>query len=455
MELADYDIKRDKLFKDFVRQKNIKSTTEKIYVRRLKFYCDFVGLRPKQLIEEAENEIKNPNILPRDRKIKSYLLDFIDYYRKKGKSDGLIGDIVTTVKAFYTHFEVTLPKVETPSNRKNQRNTLDEIITKKHIKEAIKVCKPRDRAIILLQLSTGFRASEVRHLAYKDYLDALNDYITVDEDEIFNISKIAKKIKNIENPIGTWRIQQIKTSKHIITFSTPESINAIVDYLLIREKDNKPITNLKDPLFVTDRHNNRISENGYSYIFQRINQRAGFGRDYKGENKGKHFFTSHKLRKYFASVLYKNKLSQTKIDWMLGHSIKKVTEAYFLADIPTLKNQYMELMDELSIENVETTVLTTPAYDSLIEKLDEKEKELELVNNRLSDYEKEKTSELNNLKSELLSLKESRDQQIVEDNNWKQHLVETIEILSDYADLENPELKKRLKQATNNLNKIR
>ena len=111
MELADYDIKRDKLFKDFVRQKNIKSTTEKIYVRRLKFYCDFVGLRPKQLIEEAESEIKNPDILPRDRKIKSYMLDFIDYKRKKGKSDGLIGDIVTTVKAFYNHFEVALPKV--------------------------------------------------------------------------------------------------------------------------------------------------------------------------------------------------------------------------------------------------------------------------------------------------------------------------------------------------------
>jgi integrase len=448
MELTDYDIKRDKLFKDFIRQKNIKPTTEKIYVRRLKFYCDFVGLRPKQLIEEAEREIKNPNILPRDRKIKSYMLDFIDYKRKKGKSDGLIGDIITTVKAFYNHFEVALPKVETPSNRKNQRNTLDEIITKKHIKEAIKVCKPRDRAIILLQLSTGFRASEVRHLTYKDYLDALNDYLTVDEDEIFNISKIAKKIKNIDNPIGTWRIQQIKTSKHIITFSTPESINSIADYLLIREKDNKSITNLNEPLFVADNTNNRISENGYSYIFQRINQRAGFGKAYNG----KHFFTSHKLRKYFASVLYKNKLSQTKIDWMLGHSIKKVTEAYFLADIPTLKNQYMELMDELSIENVETTVLTTPAYDSLIEKLDEKEKELELVNNRLSEYEKEKTSEFNDLKNEFLRLKEDRDKQKTEDDNWKQHLVETIEILSDYADLNNPELVKRLKKSTNQLN---
>jgi anion-transporting ArsA/GET3 family ATPase len=112
----------------------------------------------------------------------------------------------------------------------------------------------------------------------------------------------------------------------------------------------------------------------------------------------------------------------------------------------------MELMDELSIENVETTVLTTPAYDSLIEKLDEKEKELELVNNRLSEYEKEKTSEFNDLKNEFLRLKEDRDKQKTEDDNWKQHLVETIEILSDYADLNNPELVKRLKKSTNQLN---
>ena len=111
----------------------------------------------------------------------------------------------------------------------------------------------------------------------------------------------------------------------------------------------------------------------------------------------------------------------------------------------------MELMDELSIENVETTVLTTPAYDSLIEKLDEKERELELVNNRLSDYEKEKTSELNDLKNEFLKLKEDRDKQKVEDNDWKDYLVETIAILSDYADLENPELKKKLKQSTDKL----
>ena len=139
---------------------------------------------------------------------------------------------------------------------------------------------------------------------------------------------------------------------------------------------------------------------------------------------------------------------------MLGHSIDKVTESYFKADIPTLKHQYMELMDELSIENVETTVLTTPAYDSLIEKLDEKEKELELVNNRLSNYEKEKTTELNDIKNEFLKLKEDRIKQKAEDDNWKQHLVETIEILSDYVDLDDPELKNRLKRSANNLNNI-
>ena len=136
---------------------------------------------------------------------------------------------------------------------------------------------------------------------------------------------------------------------------------------------------------------------------------------------------------------------------MLGHRINNTTESYFYADIPTLKNNYMELMDELSIEILETTVLTTPAYDSLIEKLDEKEKELELVNNRLSDYEKEKSSEINDLKNEFLKLKEDRDKQKTEDDNWKQHLVETIGILSDYVDLDNPDLKKRLKQSSNKL----
>lgn len=54
---------------------------------------------------------------------------------------------------------------------------------------------------------------------------------------------------------------------------------------------------------------------------------------------------------------------------MLGHRIDSVTEAYFKADINSLKKEYMKAMQDLSFEKVEVKKVTTPEYDTLIQEL--------------------------------------------------------------------------------------
>ena len=60
--------------------------------------------------------------------------------------------------------------------------------------------------------------------------------------------------------------------------------------------------------------------------------------------------------------------------WLLGHRVDPVTEAYFKADINSIKEQYKTVVEDLSIENVVLREVTTEGYDKLLKKIEELEK---------------------------------------------------------------------------------
>lgn len=63
------------------------------------------------------------------------------------------------------------------------------------------------------------------------------------------------------------------------------------------------------------------------------------------------------------------------VDWMLGHRINPITEAYFKNDPVKLKSQYMTAVDRLTLEKIKIKTLHTKAYEHLLEKLKKKEEE--------------------------------------------------------------------------------
>ena len=158
---------------------------------------------------------------------------------------------------------------------KNVQNPIEELPTKEHIRKALKYCNLRDKAIILLQFSSGLGAAEIRHLTYGQFFIAIKGYITFNNNEIFNIDKIYRQLKNKNNIIGIWdSIESSKTDIDYLTFNSSESIKAIIDYLLERN-NKKPITSFDEPLFVAN--GKQIGEHTLSAIYRRINQRAGLG----------------------------------------------------------------------------------------------------------------------------------------------------------------------------------
>lgn len=103
--------------------------------------------------------------------------------------------------------------------------------------------------------------------------------------------------------VGTWQIKRYKTGKGYITFSSPESIQMMVHYLIDRILQNRPIMSLDDWLF--ESLGKQLRVNTINPYFRSLNDRCEFG--FVGNNR---FFTSHKLKKYFASTLHKNKIPE-------------------------------------------------------------------------------------------------------------------------------------------------
>ncbi len=384
MPFETTDIKNDPYVKDFLRSRRIRDTTKVAYVERLTSFCNYINKNPTDLIDEAEEE-QDKGIKSRKRTIRQYFLDFIEHEEKEGKSHHTIKARVELAKSFYHSFDIETPKFSL--NYPNVNRSFNEIPTLDHIREIIKICGLRDTAIILLMLSSGMGGAEIRHLTYNDFINSIEEYLDLADEDKVNINKVAHQIRGLNEeigPIGTWKISRFKTGMPYITFNSPESVLSIIDYLLERELKNKGVKSLDDPLFVSS-HKKQISKQGFVFIFRRINDNAGLG---FAKDKNRRFFTSHMPRKIFTSTLYSQGVDKTRVDWFLGHKIPPITESYFKTNVEDLKKSYMEIVEHLTLQKIKIKMIKTPEYDQLLRDSREKADKIEAMEKRMELYEK-------------------------------------------------------------------
>ena len=109
------NIKNDPIYKEFVLNRNLKPETIRSYNQKLRIYCEVTGFSQTQLIEQAEDDEDN-GIRFRKRRIKLYFQDLQDHLIEKDYSSRKIVDIISTIRGFYTHFEIQIPKRTYSSN---------------------------------------------------------------------------------------------------------------------------------------------------------------------------------------------------------------------------------------------------------------------------------------------------------------------------------------------------
>lgn len=246
LKFSKSDIAMDDLVKDFFLAKNIRDSTKNHYLLRLSYYCSFISKTPQQMIEEAEDE-EEDKVRMRRRKIKKYFLSWLDEMQENGYSRSTISSYFASVKSFYRGFEIEIPQF-TINSHENNNKSFEKIPDKEDIKKALQFANLKHKAIILLMASSGMGSAEVRNLTYKNFLYAIQEYFKPSKNELFDIAQITEKLTDKRNIVPTWKIRRYKTGMPYITFSTPESLEAMLLYMNWRSK-NYPFKSLDDWIF--------------------------------------------------------------------------------------------------------------------------------------------------------------------------------------------------------------
>lgn len=336
--MNDEIILEDPQFKEFVRSKDYKLKSIKNYKNGLKFYCTFLNKTPTEIIREAIDEQKS-DVWVTDRKIRQYFTTFVDYLIDRGNAPQTIKNKVNWVKTFYKEYGIETPRVRVPRNKSNI--ALKPVLNKEIISEVLKRTTLRNRAIIVLMASSGMGSAEIRNLKYLHFITAIIEVTTdLKEKEILDLYKIQSILRD-KKVFGTWRIIRQKTSIPYVTFSTPESINAILDHLIEQERLNNPIESQDDYLFSVN--GNQMKENTFSEIFSHLNDRCGLGK--VGSQR---FFVSHNLRKFTANTLIDNGMEFYRVEWILGHALPATQASYYKMNIDVMRKEYTKYEDYLT-----------------------------------------------------------------------------------------------------------
>ncbi len=359
------NFENDPLYKEFVLNRNLKPGSIKSYKRKFVIYYQVTGLSPSQLIEEAENDEDSGQRM-RKRKVKKHLQDLQDHLIGKNYSPKKIVDTITTIRGFYKHFEIQIPKRNYSYNSPDLKE--EEVPTKEEIILAMENSPLRHSVIFMLMCTSGITLIDVLNLTIKDYLDSLN--ISTDDFDIQSVD-FEKNNKFDDFDIQTWKIQRQKTTTKHYTFCTPETTKYLGMYL-----EQRPPESIEDHLF-RGNTGKPVRTDVIQRYLRKLNKKLGWP-VYKANS----YMHTHSFRKYFSNTLEAEGLHHHYIRQLIGHRKDPLTRAYFFTPLERLKQEYFTHMPSLYFfEDVKVNVIT----DKKLGEMEKKMKEMEQMKKYMED----------------------------------------------------------------------
>jgi integrase len=344
-------------------------STKKGFAGSLKKYCEFRGLTPAEILDEAEEDLK---LERRKRRVKTHLLDFKDYLKETGRGKTTVGHYMSAINSFFTSHDVFLPKL---SNGSREVEWEKEEFDREKVRELVNVCNPREKAMFLTMFQSGLAANELSSLRIRD-------------------------LKDVKDDITVLRLQRQKNGYRFITFLGRDARAAIEHYLKIRNEGalipTRPnlsrgakVESEDDFLFITyDSHVkqwNKIDTGHVSKYMMQACKKLGW---YNGEKRNP--WRPHALRASFATILNNNGVPKNFVDFMLGHKPGQTDEAYFKAHFDTMFKYYKDSEHLLSISELEK--VPDSKYEELMIDLHKRNGEVKELKERMESLEKEKES---------------------------------------------------------------
>lgn len=349
----------------FCKERHLKQQSIKSYMTAVSLYTAFQQIPFHQLIKEAELE-EQEQVIWKHSKLRNRILDYRNHLLDKGHLANTVRSYTGRVLTLYQEgFDIEIGKLP----RFNQKNvnkpspiSFNDLPDKQLIKEILRMVSPLMKAIILFQTSSGCAKRETLSITIQDFIDATKDYHNSND-----INRVIEVLHTKDDVIPIWKLKRQKTNKYYTTFSSPESTNGIIHYLLSEERVLHP----EDRLF-------NISDTHFNNIFRKINDQLGLG---KAGSYNR--FRSHMLRKFHASQLYNDGLSMDEIDELQGRGKDQTRTSYFLEDPLRLREKYIDHLNAVTINlDVNNLDMKSPEFVKLeteSQEKDEKIKEYETL----------------------------------------------------------------------------
>ena len=369
-KITIHTVLEDPLYLEYCSIHNLKKSSKKAMAIGLKAYLvSQQEYALNILIDEADKE-EEQQIRPKKRKVNKRLIYFKQWLQENNYRPQSINNYITQVRTFYSYFDITTTKL--PKN-KLRKPSYEDIIRREHIQIALDHCtSTKMKAIILFMASSGTAVNETSKITIQDFIEATRDY-----HHETRIENVIFALDGREDIIPTWSIRREKTDVPYYTFCTPEATKAIITYL--KETLIRKGLKHEDKLF-------GIKKRGISSKYRRLNDDCNFG----WVDNTHRFFHAHGMRKFFASSMLTEGVSELTVDFMEGRSVKKTHMAYFNLSPEQLKKRYITAMNCVTIqEDIEYHDITSAEkqeLEMLRIKDKERDRQMKHIENMIEEY---------------------------------------------------------------------
>jgi len=352
------ELHKDVIIKDWFDTINPSDGTIRVYVSAMQTYTEFTGKSPEELINEAELEI-SAGVLPRKRSIKRYMNNFRNHLQDDGLADKTIQRMMSAVRSFYASFDIDIPKLAKTEHTVTSKEENIPIPTKSDLQDVLKVCEPLERAIVLVGASSGLSTNEIIRLTVKQFKDNYDP----------------------ETKITTLSLRRAKVKFDFITFLSPESSQAVWDYLAYRNRETKDSrdkrinqldkqkvysdndylfckTNISDNFLKSKNDKERqLTKNIIMKMYSAISEKAC-----KNSPDGNwNIIRSHNMRRYFNSALLNAGCDSFHVEFFMGHKLDETRAGYFRASPEKLREMYLKYVPFLTIQK-EEDITNNPVF---------------------------------------------------------------------------------------------
>lgn len=345
------------------------------------------------VIQCKQAEIKQGTLM-RERIVKKQLVGFKKYLISQDLAPLTIKGYLTGAKSFYRCFDIDLPNLPRNTNKPRPLKKHSEIPTKDEIREVLKVCDVREKAMILVGASSGLSGNEIVNLKLQSFLKGYDP----------------------ETEITTLDLRREKVGFDFITFLTPEASRAVWDYLNYRNRNvetnlenrkrqlrKQHTTDDKGYLFIKksvhddylktgNEEFRKIDNHTFLKLYRTVSDKAGKASIVGDWNK----IRSHNMRKMFNSHLLNAGCDSFMVEYWMGHTLGDTQAAYFRSDPEKMKALYQAYIPQLTIQK-ELDLSESVEYIQVIKENDVLRSEItESIQHR---------RELQEVKAELESMK--------------------------------------------------